>query len=86
MSVVATLDFAELTPRKCDQLDVSVPGAGDGDSVALGIPSSLALDPRTTFFGWVSASDTVTVRRCNVARDSAADPAPASVRVDVWKH
>jgi hypothetical protein len=90
LSGTASLDFSALAANSCEVLTLTVPGAADGDTAVLGIPNALAdIDggiERTTFFGWVSADNTVSVRRCNVTGSSTADPAAATVRADVWKH
>jgi hypothetical protein len=66
-----------------------VAGAADGDVVSLGIPNALAnaegATQRTTFSGWVSASNVVSVRRCNMTAATTADPARATVRAQVTK-
>lgn len=86
LSVIAALSFPAFSHRSCNTLTVTVTGAAEGDSVALGIPNALASIDGLTWFGWVSAPDTVSVRGCNV-NDGAVLPQPvASVRVDVWQH
>jgi len=89
LSATASLDFTALAANSCEVLTVTVTGAADGDTVALGVPTALAdvdgATERTTFFGWVSGADTVSVRRCNVTGSSTAEPAAATVRATVWK-
>jgi len=89
LSATASLDFTLLAANSCEAFTVTVTGAADGNPVSLGIPNSLAdvdgATERTVFFAWVSAADTVSVRRCNVTGAATADPAPATVRVDVRK-
>lgn len=86
----ASLDFTALAANSCEVLTISASGAVDGDRVVLGVPNALAdvdgATERTTFFAWVSAADTVSVRRCNVTGAATANPAAATVWVDVWKH
>lgn len=86
-SATALLSFTALAANTCEVLTVALIGAVDGDSVSLGIPNALAdvdgATESTTFFGWVSSSGTVSVRRCNVTRTITADPAAALVRVSV---
>ena len=68
---------------------MTVTGAVDGDTVALGLPNSIAgSDTYQTFYAWVSAADVVTVKRCNLTNTVTAltSPATATVRVDVWQH
>jgi len=53
----------------------------------LGVPTALA-NASTTFAvtGFVSGTDIVTVRICQVATSVSSDPAAATVRADVWQH
>jgi hypothetical protein len=89
ISATASLDFTALAANSCEVLTITVTGAADGDAVALGVPTALAdVDggtERTTFFGWVSGADTVSVRRCNVTGSATAEPAAATVRATVTK-
>lgn len=89
LSATASLDFTALAANSCEVLTITVTGAADGDTVALGVPTALAdVDggtERTTFFGWVSGADTVSVRRCNVTGSATAEPAAATVRATVVK-
>jgi hypothetical protein len=90
LSATASLDFTALAANSCEVLTITVTGAADGNVVTLGVPNALAdadgATERTTFFGWVSAADTVSVRRCNVTGSATGDPAAATVRADVWQH
>lgn len=89
LSATASLDFTALAANSCEVLTITVSGAADGDAVKLGVPNALAdvdgATERTTFFGWVSAADTVSVRRCNVTGTVTAEPAAATVRAVVSK-
>lgn len=88
-SVTASLDFAATAAGTCDSLTISAPGVIDGDSVYFGIPTALAAsDTYQTFYGYVSAADVVTLKRCNFTNLTTAlsNPAAATVRVDVWQH
>lgn len=90
LSGTASLDFTALAANTCEVLTIAVTNAADADTVTLGVPNALAdVDggtERTTFFGWVSAAGTVSVRRCNVTAGATADPAAATVRADAWQH
>lgn len=90
LSATASLNFTALAANSCETLTVAVAGAADGDSVTLGVPNALAdvdgATERTTFFGWVSTADVVSVRRCNCTAVATGDPAAATVRADVWQH
>jgi len=90
LSATASLDFTALAANACEVLTIAVTGAVDGDVVALGVPTALAdvdgATERTVFFGWVSASDVISVRRCNVTAATTAEPAAATVRATVIRH
>jgi hypothetical protein len=86
LSATAALDFGAIPPNSCSDLTVSVSGASDGDTVSIGIPNALASISGLQFSGFVSATDTVTVRACNVSTATSTDPAAATIRVDVWQH
>ena len=89
ISGTAGVDFTALAAHSCEVANVTVAGAADGDVVSLGIPNALAnaegATQRTTFSGWVSASNVVSVRRCNMTAATTADPARATVRAQVTK-
>ena len=82
----ASLDFSAWSGTDCQDLTVTVTGAADGDTVTLGIPNALASTAVVTWFGFVSASNTVTVRGCKISSGGSADPSAATVRADVWQH
>jgi hypothetical protein len=88
VSGTASLDFGATLAGACDVLTVAVVGAADGDTVTLGVPAALAAsDNYQSFNAYVSAADTVAVKRCNLSPAvPLSDPAAAVVRVDVWKH
>jgi hypothetical protein len=81
----ATLDF-DLTTVTCQDLTMTVTGAAIGDEVVLGPPTepfdgSPAGESFCSVWGYVSASNTVTIRMC---RDSAAvDPTAGTFKVTV---
>lgn len=78
----ATLDFANLAAIGCEDLTITVTGAALGDTVYLGVPNA-SIVANGNFFGWVSATDTVSVRFCTVV---SGNPASGSFRADVWQH
>ena len=61
---------------------MTVTGASPGDVVSLGAPG--AFEGNLTFCGWVSATDTVTVRLHN-GTGGSIDPASATWRAMVTK-
>ena len=89
ISGTGSLDFTALAARSCEVVNITVTGAADGDVVSLGIPNALAnaegATQHTTFTGWVSASNIVSVRRCNLTAATTVDPARATVRAQVTK-
>lgn len=87
LSATVSLDFPVIAGSSCQSLTITVTGAADGDTVAIGVPNALAAASTTlSFSGFVSSADTVTVRGCQVATTGTSDPAAATVRADVWKH
>lgn len=82
MSATATLDFPSTAISTCSDLTMTVTGASAGDAVFLGTPNA-SLPAGGTFFAWVSATNTVTVRYC--ADGTARDPASGSFRTTVVK-
>lgn len=86
LSGTASLNFGATAANDCDDLTITVTGAADGDVVSLGVPTALASSGETSVSGFVSASNTVTVRRCNHNSGGASpDPAAATVRAQVTK-
>jgi hypothetical protein len=78
----ATLDFGSVVAGAIADLTVTVTGAVVGDIVALGAP---AIPNKGTYFAWVSATNTVTVRFANNDLTTAKDPASGSFKVRVFK-
>lgn len=79
-SAIATLDFPNTLASTCSDLTITVTEAKSGDAVSLGIANA-SIPAGGTFFGWVSATNTVTVRFC--ADGTARDPASGSFRATV---
>ncbi|MFM9966717.1 MAG: hypothetical protein ACKV2Q_36555 [Planctomycetaceae bacterium] len=79
----ATLNFGSIAALDTADLTITVTGANAGDSVWLGVPNgSVAAD--VSYFAWVSASNTVTVRCSNLGAISA-DPASGTFRAVVMQ-
>jgi hypothetical protein len=78
----ATLDFANTAAGAISDLTVTVTGAVVGDVVAIGAPS---IPNKGTYFGYVSATNTVTVRFANNDLTTAKDPSSGSFKVRVLK-
>lgn len=86
LSGTASLDFGATAAGACDVLTLTVTGAADGDPVVLGVPHALSnADAYQSFDAWVSTTNAVTVRRCNLTNATTAlsNPAAATVRVTV---
>lgn len=85
ISASASLNFAQLLALASETLTLTVTGAVDGDSVFIGVPNALVTHNTSSgFFAWVSAADTVSVRRWVLTADGS-DPAAATVRATVFK-
>lgn len=86
LSVTASIDFGATRAGSCeDSNPIVVQGAQDGDVVQIGVPSSLASITGTSFTGYVSAANTVKIRRCNSTGSTASDPNAAIIRVAVMR-
>lgn len=83
--VTATLDFPNTVAGACSDLTVTVPGAVSGDVVALGVPAA-SVPANGSYFAWVSAADTATVRFANNDLVTAYDPASGVFRVAVTRY
>jgi hypothetical protein len=88
LTATASLNFGATAAGACDALTITVTGAADGDAVVLGVPVALmSASEYQTIQGFVSAANTVTVKRCNLtnATTPLSDPAAATVRATVLK-
>jgi hypothetical protein len=77
----ATLDFPSTAAGSVSDLTISVTGATVGDVVDLGVPNG-SVTATASFFAWVSATNTVTVR---YAPQATEDPASGTFKVLVHK-
>lgn len=78
-----TIDFASINGEQCADSTITVTDAVAGDTVMLGVPNG-AMVTGSMFQGWVSASNTVTVRHCCTrAAASTCDPASGTFRAVV---
>ena len=80
----ATLDFPSTSPNTYSDLTITVTGASTGDVVSLGAGAHPGV-ANTSFFAWVSASNTVTVRFNNADASLTVDPGSATFKVSVFK-
>jgi hypothetical protein len=81
LKATATLDFPSTTSTTVADLTITVTGAAVGDPVYVGIPNG-SVTATASFIGWVSATNTVTVRFSPKATE---DPASGSFKVVVSK-
>lgn len=79
----ATLNFGNTAAGSSDDLTVTVTGAADGDEVVLGVPNA-AMNANASYFAWVSAADTLTIRHNNYS-GSPIDPASSDFKFSVIK-
>jgi hypothetical protein len=79
----ATLNFSSIGAHDFEDLTLTVTGAADGDVVSLGLPNS-AVVTNASYFAWVSATDTVTIRCFNI-NGGSIDPPSAVFKVKVFK-
>lgn len=78
----ATLNFPSTGAAAVSDLTVTVTGAAVGDVVVIGVPNG-SVSATATFWGWVSAINTVTVRYSPKATE---DPASGAFKVMVFKN
>ncbi len=79
-TATATLDFPSTAAAAQSDLTITVTGAAVGDSVSIGLPSAPAAG--IVWNGFVSATNTVTIRATNIT-GSAVDPASATYRATI---
>ena len=79
--VTTALDFGSIAAGSTAGLTITVPGATVGQAVALGLPA--APPNGIVYCGYVSTTNTVTVRAANVT-SAAIDPASASFTAVVF--
>jgi len=85
LSAAVGVAFGPVPGRSCSVQRAALQGAAENDTVALGIPASLASAGDLMVMGWVSSADTVTLRACNMS-DQDLDLPAGDIRIDVWKH
>lgn len=84
----ASVDFTALAAGTCENFNITVTGAADGDVVSLGIPAAAwATTEYATIDYFVSAANTVTVKRCNLTNSTTAlsNPAAVTIRATVFQ-
>jgi hypothetical protein len=86
ISNTAALDFPSTAAGTCEALTITLTGAAVGDAVILGVDN--ASIPGVNYIyptAWVSATNTVTVKGCNIQTVSALDPASGTFKVAIFK-
>jgi len=81
LTSTATLDFASTGSGAVADLTITVTGAAVGDAVVIGVPNG-SVSATASFTGWVSASNTVTVRFSPKATE---DPSSGTFKATVIK-
>lgn len=84
LTATAVLDFSSTSAQTSSDLTITVTGAADGDAVYIGVPNG-SVAANTCFTGWVSATNTVTIRFNNYS-SGAIDPASGTFRAVVTKY
>jgi hypothetical protein len=88
-SATATLDIAAMD-ASCVDTTMTVTGASVGDTVvATPTPTAGGIETRddVTYYAFVSAADTVTIRSCEATGAGAGqNPSSQTWRADVWHH
>jgi hypothetical protein len=82
LSATATLDFASIAASSFQDLTITVTGAVSGDTVIVN-PIAGSATNDVVYTGWVSASNTVTIRASNASSTTARDPASGTFRATV---
>jgi hypothetical protein len=80
LAASAILDFPSTTAGGTQDLTITVTGAIDGDPVSIGVPNACATVG--TFFAWVSATNTVSIRFFNPSGGSV-NPTSGTFKVKV---
>jgi hypothetical protein len=83
LSNSATLNFSSISAHDFEDLTLTVTGAADGDVVSIGVTNAAAVAD-ASYFGWVSASNTVTIRCFNI-NGGSINPPSAVFKVKVFK-
>ena len=71
LSDTATLDFASAGATTVSDLTKTISGAKIGDEVTIGVPNA-SITTTGSYFGWVSAANTVTIRFSPKATENPA--------------
>lgn len=83
LTATATLDFGSTNAWSGSDLTITVTGAAVGDAVSIGLPASI--NNNTSYMGWVSATNTVTIRFNNYS-GGIIDPPSGTFKATVIKN
>lgn len=84
LTTSTTLDFGNTAAGTATDLTATITGAADGDQVIVGVPTG-SIVANGLFVGWVSSSNTVTVRFLNTNLLTALNPASGTFKILVFK-
>ena len=86
LSQTPTITVPPIGPNNCVTLPpVTFSAASDGDTIALGVKNALTSGGNLTYFAWVSASSTISIKVCN-PHGTTNSSLTGTIRVDIWKH
>lgn len=83
LTATASLDFDAWSGNDCQTKTINVTGATDGSPATVGVPTALAATAGVQFTAYVSSAGVVTVHGCKATAGASANPAAATVRVNV---
>lgn len=86
LTATVELDFPDTAAGTASDLTIEVTGASSGDAVYIAVDNASVTSDNIGFWGWVSASNTVTIRFNNNNLVSAVDPASGTFRAVVTKY
>ena len=87
LTETGTLNFGNTAAGAATDLTITVNGAAVGDAVYIGTDNaSVSATDNVSFWGWVSATNTVTIRFNNNNLVAAVDPASGTFRAVVVKY
>jgi hypothetical protein len=84
ISATATLNFPSTVGGTSSDLTMTLTGAVDGDAIMIGVPNGSTV-ANGCFTGWVSASNTVTIRYTNNDLVTSYDPASGTFKATIVK-
>src|SRR5262249_46244220 len=89
LSSLFDLPVPLLKPGTCANFARLLPGASDGDTVSLGVPSARMRQDTgviLNYFAWASGVNLVSIQACNLGSSPQKTLGTGAFRVDLWKH